>query len=169
MSAVFSRSPWGRNECVTNEPQKTSAGRLVPLKIPYEKCIKDFQSSQNGFIILKITAIIFSYQQVSGFRQQNVNILKSKPSSWTSLIRTFVSVNQLCGLENSFVSLPIACQRINKQIQQIALSLLSQTIQTKLDECGVLTNKSVCFSVPRVKRILQLIATQTSLSTLLFG
>ena len=22
-------SPWGRNECVTNEPQRTSAGRLV--------------------------------------------------------------------------------------------------------------------------------------------
>ena len=28
MSAVFSRRPWGRNECVTNEPQRTSAGRL---------------------------------------------------------------------------------------------------------------------------------------------
>ena len=29
MSAVFSRRPWGRNECVTNEPQRTSAGRLI--------------------------------------------------------------------------------------------------------------------------------------------
>ena len=28
MSAVFSRRPWERNECVTNEPQRTSAGRL---------------------------------------------------------------------------------------------------------------------------------------------
>ena len=28
MSAVFSRRPWGRNECVTNEPHRTSAGRL---------------------------------------------------------------------------------------------------------------------------------------------
>ena len=28
MSAVFSRCPWGRNECLTNEPQRTSAGRL---------------------------------------------------------------------------------------------------------------------------------------------
>ena len=28
MSAVFGRRPWGRNECVTNEPQRTSAGRL---------------------------------------------------------------------------------------------------------------------------------------------
>ena len=28
MSAVFSRRPWGRNECVTNEPQRTSVGRL---------------------------------------------------------------------------------------------------------------------------------------------
>ena len=28
MSAVFSRRPWGRNECVTNEPQRTSAGTL---------------------------------------------------------------------------------------------------------------------------------------------
>ena len=25
---MFSRRPWGRNECVTNEPQRTSAGRL---------------------------------------------------------------------------------------------------------------------------------------------
>ena len=24
---------WGRNECVTNEPQRTSAGRLVDLVI----------------------------------------------------------------------------------------------------------------------------------------
>ena len=31
MSAVFSRRPWGRNECVTNEPQRTSAGRLIYL------------------------------------------------------------------------------------------------------------------------------------------
>ena len=23
--------PWGRNECVTNEPQRTSAGRLMTL------------------------------------------------------------------------------------------------------------------------------------------
>ena len=30
MSALFSRRPWGRNECVTNEPQRTSAGRLRP-------------------------------------------------------------------------------------------------------------------------------------------
>ena len=29
MSALFSRRPWGRNECVTNEPQSTSAGRLL--------------------------------------------------------------------------------------------------------------------------------------------
>ena len=29
MSALFSRRPWGRNECVTNEPQQTFAGRLV--------------------------------------------------------------------------------------------------------------------------------------------
>ena len=29
MSAVFSRRPWGRNECVTNEPQRTSVGRLT--------------------------------------------------------------------------------------------------------------------------------------------
>ena len=28
MSAVFSRRPWGRNECVTNEPERTSAERL---------------------------------------------------------------------------------------------------------------------------------------------
>ena len=27
------RGPWGRNECVTNEPQRTSAGRL-PLLVP---------------------------------------------------------------------------------------------------------------------------------------
>ena len=29
MSALFSRRLWGRNECVTNEPQRTSAGRLL--------------------------------------------------------------------------------------------------------------------------------------------
>ena len=29
MSAVFSRRPWGRNECVTNEPQRTSVRRLT--------------------------------------------------------------------------------------------------------------------------------------------
>ena len=29
MSALFSRRPWGRNECVTNKPQRTSAGRLL--------------------------------------------------------------------------------------------------------------------------------------------
>ena len=28
MSAVFSRRLWGRNECMTDEPQRTSAGRL---------------------------------------------------------------------------------------------------------------------------------------------
>ena len=29
--------PWGRNECVTNEPQRTSAGRLLyPLKKSYK-------------------------------------------------------------------------------------------------------------------------------------
>ena len=33
MSAVFSRRPWGRNECVTNEPQRTSAGRLASQKL----------------------------------------------------------------------------------------------------------------------------------------
>ena len=29
--------PWGRNECVTNEPQRTSAGRLpkIPMKISF--------------------------------------------------------------------------------------------------------------------------------------
>ena len=47
-------------------------------------------------------------------------------------------VNQLFGLENSFFSVPIDCQRINKQF---ALSLLSQTTQTatqtKLDKCGM--------------------------------
>ena len=36
MSAVFSRRPWGRNECVTNEPQRTSAGRL-PLIVNRKK------------------------------------------------------------------------------------------------------------------------------------
>ena len=29
MSAVFRRRPWGRNECVTNKPHRTSAGRLT--------------------------------------------------------------------------------------------------------------------------------------------
>ena len=29
--------PWGRNECVTNEPQRTSAGRLYSLEIENEK------------------------------------------------------------------------------------------------------------------------------------
>ena len=34
MSAVFSRPPWGRNERVTNKPQRTSAGRLLDTKRP---------------------------------------------------------------------------------------------------------------------------------------
>ena len=74
---------------------------------------------------------IFAYQQ---FRQQNVNIVTKIQTILLDFLRTFVKVNQLCGLENSFVSVPFDCQRLNKQI---APSLLSQTTQTKLDECGV--------------------------------
>ena len=40
MSAVFSRRPWGRNECVTNEPLRTSAGRLLLATFLSSNCGK---------------------------------------------------------------------------------------------------------------------------------
>ena len=30
-------TPWGRNECVTNEPQRTSAGRLATLRVIFPR------------------------------------------------------------------------------------------------------------------------------------
>ena len=35
--SILPHGPWGRNECVTNEPQRTSAGRLckVILEMPH--------------------------------------------------------------------------------------------------------------------------------------
>ena len=34
---AFISSPWGRNECVTNEPQRTSAGRLGKVQMKFYK------------------------------------------------------------------------------------------------------------------------------------
>ena len=43
-------SPWGRNECVTNEPQRTSAGRLrVDRKSYLSKLIMSEVGPQAGF------------------------------------------------------------------------------------------------------------------------
>ena len=60
MSAVFSRRPWGRNECVTNEPQRTSAGRLDVTEIVLYfqglkemKCIEKCQDGQHAVFFFK--------------------------------------------------------------------------------------------------------------------
>ena len=46
MSAVFyGRRPWGRNECVTNEPQRRSSGRL--LKSVREVILKRRRNSKS--------------------------------------------------------------------------------------------------------------------------
>ena len=46
---MFSRRPWWRNECVTNEPQRTTAGRLL-LGVPWRNlfCLISFSNFKQG-------------------------------------------------------------------------------------------------------------------------
>ena len=90
MSAVFSRRPWGRNEYVTNEPQRTSAGRLLrgtnSTTTNYITGTPNFNSNENSFrtlssqrlfgsIVINLTettlaAVILDFSTLSGTNPQ---------------------------------------------------------------------------------------------------
>ena len=86
-------SPWGRNECVTNEPQRTSAGRLLKSRsFTLQRLLRELQC----YMIANLHG---SSEKYVTFKKRTVLCVPS-PVGWPRMPQAFPKLN--CNFCNFF-------------------------------------------------------------------